>query len=202
MIKSEPKVQKHLVNALRSEYDRQNQKSSHIKEEVRVKSEDDVYTIDVAIPMYDIAIECKDNDITNIKAGVGQGVRYQVDDWNSYLCIPMHKADKSVVDMCMQAGIGLIEVSDWDIHDGKRVNVTVQNNIPLRYNSTGYLRGNSPKCMGDEPIDIPQILDVMGVETIDDVIEINEKLSKLRKKVVDDDRWRDIRSRRDIFPEE
>jgi hypothetical protein len=96
--------------------------------------------------------------------------------------------------MCLQSGIGLIEVTDTDLASGKKINVQVQNDIKIHCTDSGYIRNHNG-------IDVPKILDILEVNTIDDIVSINEQLNELTLDTVDDGRWRNTMRRHDILPE-
>lgn len=199
MITEESELQSILVEELKCIYNNpgESEEYSNVEAEKYVNfdaDDTDGYAIDVAIEGANIAIECKDNNMKNIKAGVGQAVRYEVDDWSSYLCIPSEVISKEIVDMCLQAGIGLVGVSDVGLHEGNRIDIFIQNDISITSTMSGYVRA-------DNAIDIPKILDILEVDTIDDVIMLNDELSKLKMRSGPEHKWKNIKTDRSILPE-
>lgn len=196
---NESVIQKQLKTALESIFNRANDpKYDGVKVEYCVSKEGcDVYRIDVAVPSKMIAIECKGADsIRKLKHGVGQAVRYEIDGWSSYLCTHTDVIDDKLIKMCLQAGIGLIGVGNLDIGNSKRCEVYVQNDIDIPTSQSGYIDGS-------KSISAIKIFEMLGIDSVDDVIRLDEELGELRNDYTssDDGRYKDIRVRRDILPE-
>ena len=178
----------------------QNPEKEKVEVEHCVKTHENNYFIDIAVPEYDIAIECKGADINNIRKGVGQATMYEIDGWDSYICIPHEEMTYNVVKMCMQAGVGLLTLPDVDLYENKMLKVQVKKEGWIPTTESGYSRAGAN-------LSIPEILDNLEVNTIDDVIELNNKLRKIDEKVKDvrdrpdEGRWRNTKLRRDILPE-
>lgn len=152
------------------------------------------YRIDVAVPGRDIAIECKASKKPLIKKGIGQALRYEVDGWSSYVCTHDDIIDVEEVEMCMQANIGLIGVGDLDLYGSKKMNVHMQNESKITTTSRGYARSG-------HNISVPQILDNLGVETIDDIIELQDKLREVEPMEVEEGRYESFGNGRHVLPE-
>jgi len=181
----EKEVQKFLELALESHYD-----SEIVHEYVR-----DDYRIDISLPDELIAIECKMRK-TALKKGVGQCIRYEIDGFSSYLCTSKEFIDDTVKNMCLQAGVGLISVTDIA---GKNFDVVIQNDIEIKGTSRSE---NSLRVSGS--IKPYKLLDALDVTDMKSLHELEDNLINRRLVVVDDMKYRDgreIRTDHSILPE-
>lgn len=199
---TEDEVQRIIANTLRYEYD---DKSEEVDVEYYVKdTPGSNYVIDVAIPSQNIAIECKGIKDSN-KQGVGQCIAYEVDGWSSYLCVPDSHIDFTTIKRCARAQVGLVGIHLDDFSSKyqrtkEKVTIYIQRRCRLKFSSREF-------CEEESTVQVNEILDMLHIESIDDVRTLKEHLIKAEKSVPiskDDTRWRDrdnVKLDRSILPE-
>ena len=121
-----------------------------------------------------IAIECKTRGKTSSVKAVGQALNYKVSGYYSYICVLEKQATLNLVNICNEAGIGLIlfdpKASRGPVDGG--VSVVLDRHNAMKSSSHGYIRDNK--------VDIMDVLDVLGVDTYSDLMNLEEDLERLK----------------------
>lgn len=170
---NEKEIQHYIYKALDSAIDHD------VVKEHKVQVDDGAgYFIDVAIPYRNIAIECKKPRNELLKYGVGQCIRYEVDGWSSYLCSHSDVISSNDIKTCMRADIGLLGANEQRVSDGIGFDVFVQNRerLPITGSSYGYMKAR-------DSISVNEILDVLEVNTMEDIMNLRKHLIKVRSEL-------------------